>query len=169
MPSFVLKNGEVHNLEFSDLKELLTFFQESDIRVLELKNTELSLYLNKDQDTRGLSSHDNQTVAPVIQSQEKPISTNEISPSSAEVEPAAEVKGHMITSPLVGLAYLQASPDAPPFKKVGDAVAEGEVVCIIEAMKIMNEITSDRSGTVKSIHVDNEEVVEFGQPLIEII
>ncbi len=68
----------------------------------------------------------------------------------------------------MGVVYLKPNPDKPVFKQVGDQVKVGEVVCIIEAMKVMNEIVSDVNGEVKAIYVENEEVVEFGQPLIQI-
>lgn len=70
-----------------------------------------------------------------------------------------------VKSPIVGIVYLQPSPDKPAFKKVGDKVTKGEVICIIEAMKLMNEVTSDVDGEIAAILIDNEEVVEYGQPL----
>lgn len=75
---------------------------------------------------------------------------------------------HVVTAELVGTFYRASSPDADPFVAVGDRVAEGDVLCIIEAMKIMNEIESDRSGVIKKILVDDAEPVEFDQPLFVI-
>ena len=76
-----------------------------------------------------------------------------------------EAKGHTITSPLVGTFYSSPSPDAPSFVNVGDRVKKGQVIGIIEAMKLMNELESDFDGVVKEILVKDETVVEFGQPL----
>ena len=78
--------------------------------------------------------------------------------------PAAE-SGHVVTSPMVGTFYRSANPGAKAFAEVGDAIKEGEPICIIEAMKIMNEIEADKSGTVKRILCENGQAVEFGQPL----
>ncbi len=81
----------------------------------------------------------------------------------AEPPPAQE--GHVVKAPMVGTFYRSPSPDAKPFVEVGQAVKEGEVICIIEAMKLMNEIDADASGTVKAILVENGQPVEYGQPL----
>jgi len=76
--------------------------------------------------------------------------------------------GETINSPIVGTFYVAPAPDAPPFVKAGDEVEEETVVCIVEAMKVMNEIRAERRGRVKRILVDNGKPVEFGQPLIEL-
>jgi acetyl-CoA carboxylase biotin carboxyl carrier protein len=81
-------------------------------------------------------------------------------------EPVAPVEsGHTVKSPMVGTFYRSANPGAKAFAEVGDAIKEGEPICIIEAMKIMNEIEADKSGTVKRILCENGQAVEFGQPL----
>ncbi|MBW7924375.1 MAG: acetyl-CoA carboxylase biotin carboxyl carrier protein [Burkholderiaceae bacterium] len=83
--------------------------------------------------------------------------------------PAAETpSGHLVRSPMVGTFYRSAQPGSEPFVSVGSEVAEGETLCIIEAMKLMNEIEADRSGTIKAVLVDNGSPVEFGQPLFVI-
>jgi acetyl-CoA carboxylase biotin carboxyl carrier protein len=84
-------------------------------------------------------------------------------PAAAEVAP-----GHVVKSPMVGTFYRSSSPGGKPFVEVGSAVKEGEPICIIEAMKIMNEIEADRTGTVTKILADNGQAVEFGQPLFVI-
>jgi len=80
-------------------------------------------------------------------------------------EAAAAVEGHVVKAPMVGTFYRSPSPDAKAFVEVGHAVKEGDVICIIEAMKLMNEIDSDAAGTVKAILVENGQPVEYGQPL----
>ena len=80
----------------------------------------------------------------------------------------SQAEGNVVKSPLVGPFYSAQSPDAEPFVKVGDTVSKGQVLGIVEAMKLMNEIESDYAGTVKQVLVSNEEVVEFGQPLFVI-
>jgi acetyl-CoA carboxylase biotin carboxyl carrier protein len=80
--------------------------------------------------------------------------------------PPPEPEGHIVKSPMVGTFYRSSAPGAKPFAEVGQAVKAGETVCIIEAMKLLNEIEADRDGVVKEILVENGEPVEYGQPLI---
>jgi len=89
-------------------------------------------------------------------------------PAAAEATPeqAPAPSGHPVTAPMVGTFYRSPAPDASPFVEVGQSVKEGDVLCIIEAMKMMNQITADRGGTVKAIEVENGDPVEFGQTLI---
>ncbi|NOS96312.1 MAG: acetyl-CoA carboxylase biotin carboxyl carrier protein, partial [Methylotenera sp.] len=82
----------------------------------------------------------------------------------AEAAPAVE-EGHAVNSPMVGTFYRSPSPDAKSFVEVGDTVAIGDTLCIIEAMKLLNEIESDKAGVVKKILVDNGQAVEYGEPL----
>lgn len=81
---------------------------------------------------------------------------------------AASVSGNIVTSPIVGTFYAAPSPDKPPFVKVGDTVNAGDVVCIIESMKLMNEINCEFSGRVAEVYVNNGEPVEFGQKIMRI-
>ena len=95
----------------------------------------------------------------------------EVSRQKEEVQALKEEQKsnyHVITSPLVGTFYRAPSPDAPPFVEVGDIVSPGQTLCIIEALKVMNEIESDVRGRIENILVENGEVVEYGQPLFEI-
>jgi acetyl-CoA carboxylase biotin carboxyl carrier protein len=88
---------------------------------------------------------------------------------ASEAAPAAEAApvqtGHVVKSPMVGTFYRSASPGAKPFAEIGTAIKEGDPICIVEAMKIMNEIESDMTGTVTKILVENGQAVEYGQPL----
>ena len=87
-------------------------------------------------------------------------------PAGAPVEPVtAGHQGHAVKSPMVGTFYRTPSPDAKPFIEVGQSVKEGQIICIIEAMKLMNEIECDKSGTVSAVLVENGQPVEYGQPL----
>jgi acetyl-CoA carboxylase biotin carboxyl carrier protein len=89
----------------------------------------------------------------------------------APAVPVAEVlpEGHVVKSPMVGTFYRASSPGASPFVELGQAVKEGQTLCIIEAMKLLNEIESDKAGTIKSILVENGQPVEYGQPLFLIV
>lgn len=87
-------------------------------------------------------------------------------PAGPPVEPvAAGLEAHAVKSPMVGTFYRTPSPDAKPFVEVGQSVKEGQIICIIEAMKLMNEIECDKSGTVSAVLVENGQPVEYGQPL----
>ncbi|MGQ3096301.1 MAG: acetyl-CoA carboxylase biotin carboxyl carrier protein, partial [Roseateles sp.] len=87
----------------------------------------------------------------------------------AAAAPAAPVEtGHIVKSPMVGTFYRASSPNAKPFADVGQQVKEGEAICIIEAMKIMNEIEADKTGTITKVMCENGQAVEFGQPLFVI-
>lgn len=96
-----------------------------------------------------------------------------VAPAAPAAAPAAEAapvveSGNIVTSPIVGTFYAAPSPDKPPFVKVGDTVNAGDVVCIIESMKLMNEINCEFSGKVAEIYVNNGEPVEFGQKIMRI-
>ena len=104
--------------------------------------------------------------APVLQPQvaAAPAAVTPVSNESTEKE-NEEVGTKKIVSPMVGTFYSSASPDKPPFVKVGDKVKKGQTICIIEAMKLMNEIESEHDGEIVKILINNEEMVEFGQPM----
>ena len=98
--------------------------------------------------------------------------TAELAPTAAapaDAAPAApELDGHVVKSPMVGTFYRSSSPEAAPFAEEGKNIAVGETICIIEAMKMLNQIECDHAGTVKSVLVENGQPVEFGQPLFPI-
>jgi len=84
-------------------------------------------------------------------------------------EVVPKVEGNIITSPIVGTFYVSAGPDKPPIKNVGDSIKKGEVLCIVEAMKVMNEIASEFDGTLAEVIAKNESMVEYGAPLFRIV
>jgi acetyl-CoA carboxylase biotin carboxyl carrier protein len=86
--------------------------------------------------------------------------------AAAAEEAAAEAEGHRVKSPMVGTFYRSASPGGKPFVEVGQTVAVGDTLCIIEAMKLLNEIESDQAGVVKAVLVENGQPVEYGEPLV---
>ena len=98
-------------------------------------------------------------------SQVPPAAPETAPPTAAPVEP----EGHVVKSPIVGTFYRAASPGSKSFVEIGDTVKEGDTLCIIEAMKLMNEIEADASGVVKAILVENGQPVEFGQPLFVLV
>lgn len=151
-------------MQQEELKDLLHIFDQSSLTEFDLKEGSFELYFNKNNTPR------NQTTAPV-----SPVDTTASMVQQATAEnavnerPVAEktekTEGTAIVSPIVGVVYLSPAPDQADFKKVGDHVEKGEVVCIVEAMKVMNEITSDISGEIVEVAVENEQVVEYGQSL----
>ena len=148
-------------MDLRKLKTLIDLVSESNVSELEITEAEGKVRIVKGQPVAV------QVAAPAV----APVSAAP-APAPAVAAPAPaptavpEVDaGHAVKSPMVGTFYLSASPGAKPFVEVGTAVAEGQPVCIIEAMKIMNEIEADLAGTIRSILVQNGQAVEFGQPL----
>lgn len=106
--------------------------------------------------------------APAPAAVEAPSQVQESGPGKAPAGAAAATEAHVLTSPIVGTFYRAPSPEAPPFVEVGDRVRKGQVLCIVEAMKLMNEIEADLDGTIEQIHPKNAQPVEFGEPLFTI-
>ena len=147
-------------MDIRKVKKLIDMLENSNLEEIEIQEGEESVRLVK--------SHGNlQNIAPqsivIPQENKKEIITEEIQSSEQTNEDS-----NSINSPMVGTFYASASPGAKPFVSVGDIVAEGDVVCIVEAMKMMNEIKSEFSGKVLSINVENAEPVEYGQSLFEL-
>jgi acetyl-CoA carboxylase biotin carboxyl carrier protein len=155
-------------LNFSEIKELLELFEAGSIRELDLNQGDLSLYLNKNEDSRPVvqESAPQTVTAPTQVVPSAPVEAAQA--PVAESKPAVEAEGTAVKSPIVGVVYTSSEPSAPSFVSVGDKVAVGDTLCIVEAMKIMNEIKSDVAGIVTEILIENEDVVEFGQALFRI-
>lgn len=97
-----------------------------------------------------------------------PVAAPEVVEATAAPAPAPAAAGKEVPAPMVGVVYLQANPDADPYVQVGDSVKKGQVLCLIEAMKLMNEIVAPQDGVVSAILVENENIVEYGQALFRI-
>jgi acetyl-CoA carboxylase biotin carboxyl carrier protein len=149
-------------MDIRKVKKLIELLDESGIAEIEINEGEESVRISRYSTSA--------PAAPVQQYAAAPAVAPAPAPVAAEVnasEPAAII-GHTVNAPMVGTFYTASAPGSPDFVKVGDKVSEGDTVCIIEAMKILNQIEADRSGTVKAILVENAQPVEFGQPLIVI-
>ncbi|MFI3622222.1 acetyl-CoA carboxylase biotin carboxyl carrier protein [Vagococcus fluvialis] len=155
-------------MNFAEIKELLELFEAGSIRELDLNQGDLSLYLNKNEDSRPVvqESAPQMVAAPAQVVPSAPAETAQV--PVVESKPAVEAEGTAVKSPIVGVVYTSSEPSAPSFVSVGDKVAVGDTLCIVEAMKIMNEIKSDVAGIVTEILIENEDVVEFGQALFRI-
>lgn len=106
--------------------------------------------------------------APASLAAPAPVAALEVVEAPAASAPAPEAAGKDVPAPMVGVVYLQANPDADPYVQVGDSVKKGQVLCLIEAMKLMNEIVAPQDGVVSAILVENENIVEYGQALFRI-
>jgi acetyl-CoA carboxylase biotin carboxyl carrier protein len=147
-------------MEKEFLKELLKILDNSSLTKFELKTGEFELKVEKEP-PKIVVNEGATADAPV---EVKDFKTEKILPPAEDVE-TEEEKLHVIKSPLVGTFYRAPAPGAPPFVEEGDIVSPGQVLCIIEALKVMNEIESDVRGRVVKILVENGQPVEYGQPL----
>jgi acetyl-CoA carboxylase biotin carboxyl carrier protein len=144
-------------MDIRKIKKLIEMLQDSDLKEIEVSQGDESVRISRDNKSQTY-------VEPVIEKQV----VHEANVASEKVVHQEEIEGNQITSPIVGTFYRKPSPDKDPFIKVGDVVQEGDVLCIIEAMKMMNEIKSDFSGKVVSINVEDGQPVEYGQHIITI-
>ncbi|NBO65234.1 MAG: acetyl-CoA carboxylase biotin carboxyl carrier protein [Acidobacteria bacterium] len=146
------------NLTLLEIKELIELVSDKQFNEFELERGDFRLRLHKGGAPQVEPSPAGQVVS-VVHPTAPPVAV----PSAAE--PSNDEKLHIITSPIVGTFYRSPSPTAESFVKAGDTVEVGRTLCIIEAMKLMNEIQSDAMGVVAKIFVDNGQPVEYGQPL----
>ena len=149
-------------MDLRKLKTLIELVESSGIAELEVQEGEERVRI-----TRAVSAaREATTLAPVTQYQTAAAGAAAAGSTAGEApEIPAPEEGHTVKSPMVGTFYRSASPGAKAFVEIGDTVTEGATLCIIEAMKLMNEIESDKAGVVKAILSQNGQPVEFGQPL----
>ena len=142
-------------MEIKKIKELIGILEKSDLEELELSDKDSSIHLVKRRATNMLAAPAMPVAAPA------PVAP----PAESAAPESTGGSVNAITSPMVGTFYSSPSPDAKSFVEVGDTIKVGDVVCIIEAMKTMNKIKSEKNGKVKAIPVENGNPVEFGQKL----
>lgn len=145
-------------MDIRKIKKLMELVEQSGISELEVREGEESIRLSKAPAGMVMAPAGAPAPAPAA----APVTATTDAPT------AAQPAGHALAAPMVGTFYRAPSPDSPPFIEVGKAVSAGDVVCIIEAMKLMNQIEADTSGVVTAILVEDGQPVEFGQPLIVI-
>jgi acetyl-CoA carboxylase biotin carboxyl carrier protein len=148
-------------MDLRKLKKLIDLVEESGISELELTEGEESVRISRQGQVVQQPQQYTlpQQPTPAVQNQ-VPTPT-----ASADTEVVAQETGHALTSPMVGTFYRSSSPEADPYVDVGSSVKKGDTLCIIEAMKLLNEIEADREGIIKKIMVENAQPVEFGEPL----
>lgn len=151
-------------MDLRKLKTLIELVESSGIAELEISEGEERVRITR------TAASTQQTYTPTLSSNITTTAPAQASTPAAAVEPAkpAVMEGHVVKSPMVGTFYRSASPGSKAFVDVGQSVNSGETVCIIEAMKLLNEIEADQSGVIKAILVENGQPVEFGQPLFVI-
>jgi acetyl-CoA carboxylase biotin carboxyl carrier protein len=147
-------------MDIRKVKKLIELLEESGIAEIEITEGEESVRISR--------YRDKDPADPVVGHAPPQAAAQIAAPAAAAAEPAAEPAGHKVLAPMVGTFYRSSTPEAEPFAKVGDKIAVGDTLCIIEAMKMMNQIESDVAGTVLSVEIDNGEPIEFGQVLFVI-
>ena len=163
-------------MELSNILELIHAVSDSNLTQFNLQDGHLNISMSAEKtivqqaaanaDAVAFAAQYQAAVQPVLQSvPQSAVQNNAGAGASSSEEP---LTGNIVKSPLVGTYYAASSPDSAPFVKVGDKVTKGQVLGIVEAMKLMNEIESEFDGTVKEILVENEQMVEFGQPMFVI-
>ena len=148
-------------MTFKEIKEFIEVFDSSNLASLSIKDKDFKIELDK-------SSKTIQTVQPqqeVIQADPTPAQSAPIQPTTPTT---TQVEGETINSPMVGTFYQAPSPDSPPYVKVGDKVKAGQTVCIVEAMKIMNEIQAEFDCEILEVLVEDGQAVEFDTPLFKV-
>jgi acetyl-CoA carboxylase biotin carboxyl carrier protein len=146
-------------MDLRKLKKLIDLVQESGIAELEITEGEEKVRIN-----RVSSAQPTMMAMPQAAPQQVSLPAPAAAPAAAAPAPA-QPEGHVVKSPMVGTFYRSPSPGAKVFVEVGSSVSAGDTVCIIEAMKLLNEIEADVGGTIKAILVENGQPVEYGQPL----
>jgi len=142
-------------MDIRKVKKLIELLEASDVAEIEIKEGDETVRISRSPATN----------LPIVKNTNTQIQSNEIEAEALQ-KPTV---GHAIKSPMVGTFYRSPSPSSPPFAEVGSKVNAGDVVCIVEAMKMMNQIEADRSGTIDSISAEDGEPVEFDQTLMTIV
>ena len=145
-------------MKIDEIKELIQALEASSLTSLEISQGETSVKLEK-------NYMQPSAILQAAPAEQPVVMANTASVVSSEAAPAVQKKGSAVSCPLVGVFYAAPSPNDAPFVAVGDTVKKGDVLCIVEAMKLMNEITAEEDGVITEICAENEQVVEYGQPL----
>jgi len=148
-------------MDIRKVKKLIELLEESGIAEIEIHEGEESVRISRQSTNTVVAA----APAPVAAAAPAPVAIS--APTTTEIA-KEEISGHVVKSPMVGAFYTASSPTAKAFAEVGQKVAVGDTLCIIEAMKLMNQIESDKAGVIKAILVENGQPVEYNQPLFVI-
>ena len=154
-------------MDIRKVKKLIELLEESGIAEIEIKEGEESVRISR-MPTGPMVTQVAQAAAPAQIAAAAPVAAPTTVTGGAPANPARRANEHVVAAPMVGTFYSSATPGAKPFVEIGSEVKEGQVLCIIEAMKMMNQIESDKAGKVTAIMATNGDPVEFGQPLFVI-
>ena len=155
-------------MDIRKVKKLIEMLEESQLNEIEIKEGEESVKLVK---ATTVPVQEQIVTSNIAATAPQPVATNEVTSVELDTKESTEpetISGKTIDSPMVGTFYAAPNPGAKDFVSVGDKISEGDVLCIIEAMKMMNEVKADSSGIIKQVLIENAEPVEFGQPLFVI-
>lgn len=147
-------------MDIRKIKKLIELVEESGIAELEISEGEESVRIS-----RNFSGQVTAAPQMIMQQAAAPVAAPAAAPAAATPAADAIPSGHLMRSPMVGSFYRSSSPEAKPFVEVGQHVNVGDTLCIVEAMKMMNQIESDKAGVIKAILVENGQAVEFDEPL----
>ena len=155
-------------MDLRKVKSLIDLVSESDISELEISEGQDKVKIVKT--TKNYESYSRSTPQDYVASQDNQLENNSIDSSLGDKKKQSLVKeeGLLIVSPMVGTFYRAPSPNSEPFVNIGDQITEGQTLCVVEAMKLMNEVPSDKNGEIKEILVENGQPVEFGQALFRL-
>ena len=156
-------------MDIRKVKKLIELLEESGIAEIEIKEGEEAVRISR-MPTGGMITHMQPAImqAPAIAAAPPAVAALPATAGGPPAAPARRANEHVVAAPMVGTFYGAASPGAKPFVEIGSEVKEGQVLCIIEAMKMMNQIESDKAGKITAIMATNGDPVEFGQPLFVI-
>ena len=152
-------------MDHNEIRKIVELMDEHDLSYFHIEKEDFNLKLKKGLDTESIQAAFASMPAPQYAAAPAPVAQAAPVAASAPAEAAAAPAGKTIDSPMVGTFYCKPSPDSPNFVEIGDTISEGQTICIIEAMKVMNEIKAETSGTVTSINVDEATPVQFGDAL----
>jgi len=157
-------------MDIRKVKKLIELLEESNIDEIEIKEGEESVRITRNSGSQNVVMTPYPSAAPTQAPAPAPVAPAPVAaPIPAPAEQAAVTSGHIVKSPMVGTFYSSPSPTSPAFVEIGQSVKVGDVVCIVEAMKMMNQIEADKAGTIEAILPENGEPVEFDQPLVTIV
>lgn len=149
-------------MDLKEIRKIVELMNEHELSLFHLEQEGVNLKLKKGADVVQVAQAALPAAAPA------PVAAAPAPAPAAESATTPEPAGNEITAPMVGTFYASPSPESPPFVNVGDSVSEGQTICIIEAMKVMNEIKAETSGTVSAIVAKDGEPVQFGDPLFRV-
>ncbi len=153
------------DMKTTEIRDLIEFISKTGLNEVNVETKELKLHVKREPDQKVFKSSPVQSVSAPVQSSAPQVTTQPVAKTVAETPVAAGKKTADIKSPMIGTFYRTSNPESAPFVSVGDKVSKGQTVCIIEAMKLFNEIESEVSGTIVKVMVENSSPVEYDQVL----